>query len=130
MGIPIVRPIGSHGVFLNAKKILPHLQQNKLPAQSLAAELYLDAGIRAMERGVVSAGRNHETGEHNYPELELVRLTIPEGSIPRPTWVLSPNPLKRFLLQGLNLSMNRNICDFFSPGFANYKVYVLNVSSG
>ena len=77
MGIPIVKPIGSHGVFLNAKKILPHLSQDKLPAQSLAAELYLDAGIRAMERGVVSAGRNPETGDHNYPDLELVRLTIP-----------------------------------------------------
>jgi tyrosine phenol-lyase len=77
MGVPVVRPIGSHGVFLNAKKILPHLSQDELPAQTLAAELYLDAGIRSMERGVVSAGRNLETGEHNYPELELVRLTIP-----------------------------------------------------
>lgn len=77
MGIPIVLPIGSHGVFLNATKILSHLSQDKLPAQSLAAELYLDAGIRAMERGVVSAGRNPDTGEHNYPDLELVRLTIP-----------------------------------------------------
>lgn len=77
MEIPVVRPIGSHGVFLNAKKILPHLSQDELPAQTLAAELYLDAGIRSMERGVVSAGRNPATGEHNYPELELVRLTIP-----------------------------------------------------
>ncbi|NIT55390.1 MAG: tryptophanase, partial [Aliifodinibius sp.] len=52
MGVPVVRPIGSHGVFLNAKKILPHLSQDELPAQTLAAELYLDAGIRSMERGV------------------------------------------------------------------------------
>ena len=77
MGVPVVRPIGSHGVFLNAQKILPHLAQDKLPAQTLAAELYLDAGIRSMERGVVSAGRDPKTGEHNYPNLELVRLTIP-----------------------------------------------------
>lgn len=77
MGVPVVRPIGSHGVFLDAKKILPHLDQDKLPAQSLAAALYVDSGVRSMERGVVSAGRNEETGEHNYPELELVRLTIP-----------------------------------------------------
>lgn len=77
MDIPVVHPIGSHGVFLNAKKILPHLSQDELPAQTLSAELYLDAGIRSMERGVVSAGRNPETDEHNYPELELVRLTIP-----------------------------------------------------
>ena len=77
MGVPIVKPIGSHGIFLNAKKILPHLSQDQLPAQSLAAALYLDSGVRAMERGVVSAGRNPDTGEHNYPKLELVRLTIP-----------------------------------------------------
>ena len=76
-GIPIVKPVGTHGVFLNAKKFLPHISQDKFPAQTLAAELYLDSGVRAMERGVVSAGRNKETGEHNFPKLELVRLTIP-----------------------------------------------------
>jgi tyrosine phenol-lyase len=76
-GIPIVKPIGTHGVFLDAKKILPHLSQDKFPAQTLAAELYIESGIRAMERGIVSAGRNIKTGEHNYPKLELVRLTIP-----------------------------------------------------
>ena len=76
-GIPIVKPIGTHGVFLDAKKILPHLTQDKFPAQTLAAELYLDSGVRSMERGIVSAGRNKKTGDHNYPNLELVRLTIP-----------------------------------------------------
>lgn len=75
--VPIVNPIGTHGIFIDARKFLPHLDQDKFPAQTLAAEIYLDAGVRAMERGVVSAGRNKETGENNYPELELVRLTIP-----------------------------------------------------
>ncbi len=77
MGVPVVQPIGGHGVFLDAKKILPHLTQDEYPAQTLAAELYLNSGIRSMERGVVSAGRNKETGKNNYPKLELVRLTIP-----------------------------------------------------
>ena len=77
MGIPIVKPIGSFGVFLDAKSFLPHLTQDQFPAQTLAAELYLDSGIRSMERGIVSAGRNKETGKNNYPKLELVRLTIP-----------------------------------------------------
>ena len=77
MGVPVVKPIGSHGVFLNAKKFLPHLTQDMFPAQALAAEIYLDSGVRSMERGIVSAGRNSETGKHNYPNLELVRLTIP-----------------------------------------------------
>ncbi len=76
-GIPIVHPIGTHGVFLNAKQFLPHLSQDKFPAQTLAAEIFIDSGVRSMERGVVSAGRNPETGDHHYPELELVRLTIP-----------------------------------------------------
>ena len=76
-GIPIVEPIGGHGVFLDAKGFLPHIPQEQFPAQSLAAALYLDSGIRAMERGIVSAGRNKETGENNLPKLELVRLTIP-----------------------------------------------------
>ena len=76
-GIPIVKPVGTHGVFLDAKAFYPHLTQDEFPAQTLAAELYIDSGVRAMERGVVSAGRNKETGEHNYPKLELVRLTIP-----------------------------------------------------
>jgi tyrosine phenol-lyase len=76
-GVPIVVPIGSHGVFLDAKAFLPHLDQDVYPAQTLAAEIYLEGGIRAMERGNVSAGRDPETGENRRPKLELVRLTIP-----------------------------------------------------
>jgi tyrosine phenol-lyase len=77
MGIPIVLPIGTHGIFIDAKRFLPHVPQDKFPAQALAAELYVDSGVRAMERGIVSAGRNKKTGENYFPELELVRLTIP-----------------------------------------------------
>jgi tyrosine phenol-lyase len=76
-GVPIVQPVGGHGVFLDARAILPHVPQEQYPAQALAAALYLDSGVRAMERGIVSAGRNKETGEENKPKLELVRLTIP-----------------------------------------------------
>jgi len=76
-GIPIVNPIGSHGVFLDAKKFLPHLNQDAFPAQTLAAEIYIESGVRSMERGIISAGRNKETGDHNRPNLELVRLTLP-----------------------------------------------------
>ena len=76
-GVPIVRPIGGHAIFLDAKRFYPEMPQDEFPAQTLAAELYLDSGIRAMERGIVSAGRNPQTGEHNRPKLELVRLTIP-----------------------------------------------------
>lgn len=76
-GIPIVQPVGGHAVFLDAKRIYSHISQDKFPAQTLAAELYLDSGIRSMERGIVSAGRDPKTGDHRYPALELTRLAIP-----------------------------------------------------
>ncbi len=75
--IPIVQPIGGHAIFLDARRFYPQLEQDLFPAQTLAAELYLDSGIRSMERGIASAGRNAQTGDHNRPKLELTRLTIP-----------------------------------------------------
>ncbi|MFN8117892.1 MAG: tyrosine phenol-lyase [Bacteroidia bacterium] len=74
--IPIVKPIGGHGIFVDARAFLPHLTQDQYPAQTLAAELYVDSGVRTMERGIVSAGRK-SNGENYYPKLELVRFTIP-----------------------------------------------------
>jgi tyrosine phenol-lyase len=76
-GVPIVRPVGGHGVFLNAAAILPHIPREHFPAQALAAALYVESGVRAMERGGVSAGRDRESGRNLFPALELVRLTIP-----------------------------------------------------
>jgi len=76
-GIPMVQPVGGHAIFLDARAFYPQLSQDAFPAQTLAAELYLDSGIRSMERGVVSAGRDPQTGAHHYPKLELTRLTIP-----------------------------------------------------
>jgi tyrosine phenol-lyase len=76
-GVPMVQPVGGHAIFLDARRFYPQLTQDQFPAQTLAAELYLDSGIRSMERGVVSAGRDPETGGHHYPKLELTRLTIP-----------------------------------------------------
>jgi tyrosine phenol-lyase len=76
-GVPIVEPIGGHAVFLDAKRFLPNMPQDHFPSQALAAALYVDSGVRSMERGVVSAGRDPKTGDHRHPKLELVRLTIP-----------------------------------------------------
>ncbi len=76
-GVPIVKPIGGHAVFLDARRFLPHIPQDQFPAQALAAQLYVLSGVRSMERGIISAGRDSKTGNHYYPKLELVRLTIP-----------------------------------------------------
>ncbi|MDO8521486.1 MAG: tryptophanase [bacterium] len=72
-GIPIAEPIGAHAVFLDAKRFLPHLKQSEFPAQTLAAELYVEGGVRSMERGIVSG----QHGNEPYDGLELVRLTLP-----------------------------------------------------
>jgi tyrosine phenol-lyase len=75
--VPLVYPFGGHAIFLDAKRFLSHLKQDLFPAQTLASEIYLDSGVRGMERGVVSSGRDPQTGKHRYPKLELVRLTFP-----------------------------------------------------
>jgi tyrosine phenol-lyase len=76
-GIPVVRPIGGHAICLDAAAILNGVPRDQFPAQTLAAELYVDSGTRGAERGVVSAGRDPVTGDNRHPRLELLRLTIP-----------------------------------------------------
>jgi tyrosine phenol-lyase len=76
-GVPIVLPVGGHAVFLDARRFYPHVPQDRFPAQTLAAEIYIEAGVRTMERGILSAGRDPATGLHRYPRLELVRVAIP-----------------------------------------------------
>lgn len=75
-GVPVVKPFGGHAIYLDIKQILPHIPQEHYPAQRFAGELYLESGVRAMERGIVSAGRRQD-GTEIFSRLELVRLTIP-----------------------------------------------------
>ncbi|MEZ4752870.1 MAG: tryptophanase [Bdellovibrionota bacterium] len=75
-GVPVVKPFGGHAIYLDVKRILTEVPQDQYPAQRLAGEIYIEGGIRSMERGMVSAGRSPE-GKEYYPNLELVRLTIP-----------------------------------------------------
>lgn len=72
-GVPIVEPIGAHGVFLDAKRFLPHIPRDGFPAQALSAAIYLYSGVRTMERGIVSG----QHGNDAYDGLELVRITLP-----------------------------------------------------
>ncbi len=121
-GVPIVEPVGSHAVFLDAKRFLPHLDQNEFPAQMLAAELYIESGVRAMERGNVSAGRNRETGENYRPKLELVRLTIPRRVYTRSHLDVVADAVielykNREKIKGLTMTYEPNQLRFFQARF-------------
>jgi tryptophanase len=77
-GVPIVQPPGGHAIYMDAAAFFPQIPALELPGQALVAELYLEAGIRAVEIGTVMFGRrNSETGEETPAAMELVRLAIP-----------------------------------------------------
>nr|PZN71360.1 MAG: tyrosine phenol-lyase [Bacillota bacterium] len=121
-GIPIVQPIGGHAVFLDAKAFLPHIPQDQFPAQALAAELYVESGVRAMERGIVSAGRDPKTGDHIYPKLELVRLTIPrrvytDRHMDVVAWAVKQLWERRDSIRGLRMVYEPPTLRFFTARF-------------
>jgi len=127
MGIPVVLPIGTHGIFLDAKAFLPHIPQIEFPAQTLAAELYIDSGVRTMERGIVSAGRDKETGDHCYPELELVRLTIPRRVYTQAHMDVIAESVQRVYerrdqVGGLKMTYEPKYLRFFQARFENLPV--------
>jgi tyrosine phenol-lyase len=120
-GIPIVKPIGGHGIFVDAKAFLPHLSQDEFPAQTLAAEIYLDSGVRTMERGIVSAGRDAQ-GRNYYPKLELVRFTIPRRAYTQAHMdVIAESTAavfnRRKKIKGLNMVYEPTYLRFFQARF-------------
>jgi tryptophanase len=77
-GVPVVRPIGGHAIYLDAKRFCPHIPQSEFPGQALTVALFEEFGIRGVELGsVMFAKKDPQTGETIYPDLELVRLAIP-----------------------------------------------------
>ncbi len=117
-GVPIVLPIGAHAVFLDAKRFLPHLPQEELPAQALAAAIYLAGGVRSMERGIVSGQHGHDP----YDGLELVRLTIPrrvytQEHLDYVAWVVTRLYERRDEIPGLRFTYEPATLRFFQARF-------------
>ncbi len=120
--VPIVLPVGGHGIFLDARAFLPHVPQDHYPAQALAAALYLDSGVRAMERGIVSAGRDPETGAERKPRLELVRLTIPRRVYTQAHMDVTAESVysvfeERASVRGLRMTFEPKLLRFFQARF-------------
>ena len=121
-GIPIVLPYGGHAIFLDARAFLPHIDQDQYPSQMLAAQLFIETGVRAMERGNVSKGRNPATGENYRPPLELVRLTIPRRVYTRDHMKAVAEGIirlyeKRHTIRGLQFTYEPDKLRFFQGRF-------------
>lgn len=71
------QPAGGHAVYIDATKFLTRVPREEFIAQTLAIELYLEGGVRAVEIGTLLADRDPQTGENRYPEIEYLRLAIP-----------------------------------------------------
>ncbi|RMG76437.1 MAG: tryptophanase, partial [Bacteroidetes bacterium] len=77
MGVPIIRPVGGHAVYVDAKALYPHIPPEQYPGQALVCALYLKSGIRCCEIGSVMFGKYDEKGALIPAPMELVRLAIP-----------------------------------------------------
>ncbi|MHA2280522.1 MAG: tryptophanase [Promethearchaeota archaeon] len=121
-GVPIVKPIGGHAIFLNALKFLPHIPREQWPSQTLAAAIYEDSAVRSMERGAISKGRDKETGENIFPALELVRLTIPRRVYTNSHMEYTANSIinlfeKKEIIPGLKMVYEPKYLRFFQARF-------------
>ncbi len=122
-GIPILKPIGGHAVYVDAMKFFPHIPQDHCPAQTLGVELYIEAGVRGVEIGIVLADRDPVTRENRYPKFDLLRLAIPrrvytENHMEVVVWGLKQVYKRRESCSGLKITYEAPIMRHFTAEFA------------
>lgn len=120
--VPIVKPIGGHGIFLNALKFFPDMPRDQWPSQTLAAAIYEDSAVRTMERGAISKGRDKKTGKNIFPKLELVRVTIPRRVYTNTQMEYVADSIKRVYekrnkIKGLKMTYEPKDLRFFQAEF-------------
>ncbi len=123
LGIPIVRPVGGHAVYIDARRFLDHLPQDEFPAQALVVALYRTGAVRGVEIGSVMFGRtDSETGAAVYADLELVRLAVPRRVYTNThlAWVvesLDEIRQRKQIARGLRLSFEAPVLRHFTARF-------------
>jgi tryptophanase len=126
-GIPILKPIGGHALYLNAKEFLPHIPQSEFPGQALAVALYREYGIRGVEIGTLMFGKKDPaTGRTIHPELEMVRLAIPRRVYTNMQITYVAESIielyrRRELIHGLALTYQAPILRHFTARFAELR---------
>lgn len=122
--MPILKPIGGHAVYLDAKEFLPHIPQSEFPGQALAVALYRDYGIRGVEIGTLMFGKKDPmTGRMIHPELEMVRLAIPRRVYTNMQVTYVAESIielyrRRELIHGLTLTYEAPVLRHFTARFA------------
>ncbi|HEY0557433.1 MAG TPA: hypothetical protein VGG20_24470, partial [Thermoanaerobaculia bacterium] len=122
-GIPIMQPTGGHAVYIDAKKLLPHIPPLEFPAQALSVALYREGGIRGVEIGSVMFGSEHpETGEPIPAPMELIRLAVPRrvftnSHLEYVAEVLGDIRDMRHTLRGLRMTFAPKVLRHFSARF-------------
>lgn len=76
-GVPIVQPPGGHAIYIDARAILPHIPATEFPGVALAAELYVEGGIRSVKIGTLMFGKRDQNGVEQAGPMDLLRLAIP-----------------------------------------------------
>ncbi len=126
--IPVIRPVGGHAVYVDAKGFLPDIPQSRFPAQALVVALYREGAVRGVEIGSVMFGRRDpETGEESLPELELVRLAVPRRVYTNTHLRFVVDCLERIrdrkeTLRGLRLTYEAPVLRHFTARFAELEV--------